>query len=140
MYITILACHRLKLKVLCPQMVAIESKMTNPEAYLGWWGTLNRATCLTLVVNLVWGCISIINWAMPSICLFCKICHGTGKLLKTLCYLILMCFSSAGGGIKIFAAVLVYLTYPLNGFVPIDIIFKNIYHKVAILKILFSSK
>jgi len=42
-------------------MVTIESKMAEPEAYLGWWGTLNRATCFTLGINLIWGLIAYYN-------------------------------------------------------------------------------
>ncbi|XP_034485799.1 glutamate transporter polyphemus-like [Drosophila innubila] len=90
-------------------MVAIESKMANPEAYLGWWGTLNRATCLTLIANLIWG-------------LFMYYQMGDAIYRP---FLENMPWNIDGDTIKISAAVVVILTYPLNGFVPIDIIFNQ---------------
>lgn len=87
-------------------MVTIESKMAEPEAYLGWWGTLNRATCFTLGINLIWGLIAYYNLGEDMYMPFLE----NASLEKY------------GECAKFCAAALVYLTYPLNGYVPINII------------------
>ncbi|KAM8705851.1 hypothetical protein ACLKA7_010187 [Drosophila subpalustris] len=90
-------------------MVTIESKMTKPEAYLGWWGTLNRAACFVFITNLIWGLYAYLR-------------------LGDLMYMPFLENSpmvSEGELGKMCAAILVALTYPLNGFVAINIIFNQ---------------
>ncbi|XP_060649155.1 glutamate transporter polyphemus-like isoform X2 [Drosophila nasuta] len=95
-------------------MVKIASKMAEPEKYLGWWGTLNRAACFVLCTNVIWGVISY------------------GILGDTQYFPFLENYSfSYGLEYKLVAAALVYLTYPLNGYVVVDTIFNEYINKTG---------
>ncbi|KAL7728612.1 hypothetical protein ACLKA6_012604 [Drosophila palustris] len=104
-------------------MVTIESKMTKPEAYLGWWGTLNRAACFVFITNLIWGLYAYLR---------------LGDMMY-MPFLENSPMASLGELGKLCAAILVALTYPLNGFVAINIIFnqyiaknRNLEHPVRV--------
>ncbi|XP_064545666.1 glutamate transporter polyphemus-like isoform X1 [Drosophila montana] len=100
-------------------MLAIEQKMAKPAQYLGWCGVLSRGGIFVTVTYILFGSFGYWRYGDKvegSITLNVP----TEELLAKF--------------IKVFISVAVFLTYPLSGYVPIDIIMNHYLKKNRELK------
>ncbi|KAL7733891.1 hypothetical protein ACLKA6_011601 [Drosophila palustris] len=92
-------------------MLAIESKMAKPADYIGWFGILNLATIFIIFLNVTFGLIGYWRYGSstePSVTLNIPVEDALAQIIK----------------LSIAAAI--FLTYPLSGYVTINIIMTHI--------------
>ncbi|KAH8366845.1 hypothetical protein KR200_012145, partial [Drosophila serrata] len=100
-------------------MLAIEAKMAKPEAYLGWFGVLDLAIFVVLISYILFGFFGYWRY---------------GDQLSGSISLNLPTKEIPSQIAKILIAVDIYLTYPLAGYVVIDIIMAHYWNKNGDLK------
>ncbi|XP_068142401.1 glutamate transporter polyphemus [Drosophila tropicalis] len=88
-------------------MLAIESKMKTPENYLGWFGILNLATVFVVITNVVFGVMGYWRYG-EDLAASITLNIPTDQLFSQLS--------------KALIAIAIFLSYPLSGYVTIDII------------------
>ncbi|KAH8239959.1 hypothetical protein KR032_009816 [Drosophila birchii] len=100
-------------------MLAIEAKMAKPESYLGWFGILDIAIFVVLISYILFGFFGY--WRF-------------GADLQGSISLNLPTKEIPSQVAKILIALAIYLTYPLCGYVVIDIIMNHYWNKNGNLK------
>ncbi|XP_016988957.1 glutamate transporter polyphemus [Drosophila rhopaloa] len=100
-------------------MMAIEAQMAKPEHYIGWFGILNRAILLVLISYIFFGIMGY--WKFGD-----KI-EGSVSLNIPTDEIIAQIA-------KAFIAAAIFLTYPLSGYVVINIIMTHYWNKNGELK------
>ncbi|XP_032291111.1 glutamate transporter polyphemus isoform X2 [Drosophila virilis] len=100
-------------------MLAIEQKMAKPAQYLGWCGVLARAGIFITVTYILFGFFGYWRY---------------GDQVEGSVTLNLPTEEVLAKIIKVFISVAVFLTYPLSGYVPIDIIMNHYLKKNRELK------
>ncbi|XP_030571551.1 glutamate transporter polyphemus-like isoform X3 [Drosophila novamexicana] len=100
-------------------MLAIEQKMAKPAQYLGWCGVLARAGILITVTCVLFGFFGYWRY---------------GDQVEGSVTLNVPTEEVLAKVIKVFISVAVFLTYPLSGYVPIDIIMNHYLKKYRELK------
>ncbi|EDW94061.1 glutamate transporter polyphemus isoform X1 [Drosophila yakuba] len=100
-------------------MLAIEAEMAKPRHYLGWFGVLDRAVLLVIISYVAFGIMGYWRYGEE---LYGSISLNipTDEVLSQVA--------------KAFIAMAIYLTYPLAGFVIIDIIMNHFWNKSGELK------
>ncbi|KAH8305124.1 hypothetical protein KR059_009370, partial [Drosophila kikkawai] len=96
------------------QMIAIEAKMAKPETYLGWFGVLDLAIIVVLISYTLFGFFGYWRY---------------GDELQGSISLNLPTDEIASQVSKLLIAVAIFLTYPLSGYVVIDIIMTHYWNK-----------
>ncbi|KAH8296231.1 hypothetical protein KR054_003386 [Drosophila jambulina] len=100
-------------------MLAIEKKMAQPQAYLGWFGVLDLAICVVLISFIFFAFFGYWRYGselLGSISLNLPTNEIPSQVAKTL------------------IALNIFLTYPLSGYVVIDIIMTHFLNKSGQLK------
>ncbi|XP_017020751.1 glutamate transporter polyphemus-like [Drosophila kikkawai] len=95
-------------------MIAIEAKMAKPETYLGWFGVLDLAIIVVLISYTLFGFFGYWRY---------------GDKLQGSISLNLPTDEIASQVSKLLIAVAIFLTYPLSGYVVIDIIMTHYWNK-----------
>ncbi|BFF99061.1 glutamate transporter polyphemus [Drosophila madeirensis] len=91
-------------------MLAIESKMAHPEKYIGWFGVLNLASVVVVISYLIFAIMGYWRYGATV--------HGSVTLD-------LPNNEIPAQVSKAFISMAVFLTYPLSGYVTVDIIINH---------------
>ncbi|EDW78862.2 uncharacterized protein Dwil_GK12489 [Drosophila willistoni] len=88
-------------------MLAIEAKMKTPQKYLGWFGILNLASFFVIITNIIFGVMGYWRYG-EDLAASITLNIPTDQLFSQLS--------------KALIAISIFLSYPLSGYVTIDII------------------
>ncbi|KAH8398832.1 hypothetical protein KR222_008358 [Zaprionus bogoriensis] len=91
-------------------MLAIEGKMEKPAEYIGWFGVLNVGSIFIIVLNVLFGFVGYWRYG-DEVLASVTLNIPSSEVLAQM--------------IKLALALAVFLTYPLSGYVPIDIIMNH---------------
>ncbi|KAH8378791.1 hypothetical protein KR009_001362, partial [Drosophila setifemur] len=100
-------------------MLAIEAKMLHPEKYLGWFGILNIGVLVVLTSNIIFGIMGYWRFGsdvLGSVTLNLPSDEVVSQIAKAL------------------IAVAIFLTYPLSGYVVVDIVMNHCWNKSGEMK------
>ncbi|XP_017864454.1 PREDICTED: proton-coupled amino acid transporter-like protein CG1139 [Drosophila arizonae] len=88
-------------------MLAIESKMAKPRDYLGWFGVLNRGAVFVALTYIIFGFMGYWRY---------------GSIVAASVTLNMPTSEALAQVIKLFIAISVFFTFPLSGYVVVDIV------------------